>query len=116
MADMQLARMVVHQRQHKHQLQIGNGDVRVGFKKGTGRGNGAGDHSRTAAAPLPHGGQGFEHAAWHGAKGGGVAGHAPALYIVNVVLQVFTHTRQVMPCLNAMGRQLGRCTNARELQ
>ena len=111
MADMQFACMVIYQGQYKHQLQIGNGNVRVGFKKGTGRGNGAGDHSRTAAAPLPHGGQGFEHAAWHGTKGGRVAGHAPALHVVNVVLQVLTHAGQVVGHRNAVWRQIRRLTN-----
>jgi hypothetical protein len=50
-AQVQLARMVVHDAQHEHQLQIGHRHVGRGAEEGPAGGDGAGDH---AGALLRH--------------------------------------------------------------
>ena len=106
MARVQLARMVVHDGEHEHQLQIGRRRVGRGAHEGARGGERAGDHAGALAAPLQHGRRHLGRAAQRCAEGLGMAGHAPGLHVVDVVLQVLPHARQRMGHGDAVALQL----------
>ena len=116
MARVQLARMVVHDGEHEHQLQIGRRRVGCGAHEGARGGERAGDHAGALAAPLQHGRRHLGRAAQRCAEGLGMAGHAPGLHVVDVVLQVLPHARQRMGHGDAVALQLRLRADAGEHQ
>ena len=116
MARVQLARVVVHDGEHEHQLQIGHQHIGRGAHEGPRRGERRGDPARALAAPFQRRRRHAGRAARRHAESLGAAGHAPGLHIVDVVLQVLPHARQRMGHGDAVALQFLLRADARQQQ
>ena len=116
MTHVELACMIVDEGDYEHQLQIGHQDIRRGSEKSTGSGIGGGDEAGTLVRPFEHRPCDLCSPAERRANRFGVAGHAPRLNIIDVVLQVLSNPRQLIHDRNAELFQFFASTNAGKLQ
>ena len=100
----------------KNELQVRHRHVGRERKKGAAGGDGTGDHPGALLLPFQHGAGEPGRTAQRHAEGVGVAGHAPGLHIVDVVLQVLAHAGQVVHHRHTRLLQVGGRADARQLQ
>ena len=116
MTHVELACMIVDKGDYEHQLQIGHQDIRRRPEKRTGSGIGGGDEAGTFVPPFEHRACDLCSPSERRANRFSVAGHAPRLNIVDVILQILSDPREFIHDRNAKLFQFFASTNAGKLQ
>src|SRR5437762_11884066 len=108
--------MIVDEGNYEHQLQIGYQDVRRRPQKRTGSGVGGGDEAGTFVAPFEYRACDLCSPSERRANRFSVAGDAPRLHLIDVILQILSNPREFIHDRNAKLFQIIASTNAGKLQ